>query len=51
MRATRHGMAMWLSLAALLWPAGSATAQQATAKPLTVASPNGTIVVSIDRRL
>jgi alpha-glucosidase len=47
MRATRHGMAMWLSLAALLWPAGGATAQQATAKPLTVASPNGTIVASV----
>jgi alpha-glucosidase len=47
MRATRHGMAIWLSLAALLWPVGRATAQQATAKPLTVASPNGTIVVSV----
>ncbi len=47
MRSTRHGMATGLSLAALLWSAGSASAQQAAAKPLTVASPNGTIVVSV----
>ncbi len=47
MRSTRLGMATGLSLAALLWPAGSASAQQAAAKPLTVASPNGTIVVSV----
>jgi hypothetical protein len=38
---------IWLSLAALLWPAGSVHAQQAGAKPLTVASPNGLIVVSV----
>ncbi len=47
MRVTRRAMATGLSLAVLLWPAGGASGQQAAATPLTVASPNGTIVVSI----
>ena len=47
MRAMRYGMMIWLSMAAVLWPAGSANAQQAAVKPLTVASPNGLIVVSV----
>jgi alpha-glucosidase len=47
MRTTRHGLALWVGLAGLLWSASSATAQPAAAKPLTVASPNGAIVVSV----
>jgi alpha-glucosidase len=46
MHGRRHGTVIWLSLAVLLWTSATAGARQPAA-PLAVASPNGSIVVTI----